>query len=140
MFTIKNALLLSFLCFLLLDDRELNGHPDDDIKRQRNQVAYANELYNTMWTTPTQQQQPQQQGNPPPHSQQHHPHESKWVNPQPVKEEPKNNIPLPEILNNSSGSPQVCSKTSMAARLNLTRSHRNTFVKNTIYNVYLVFL
>ena len=64
-----------------------------------------------MWTTPTQQQQPQQQGNPPPHSQQHHPHESKWVNPQPVKEEPKNNIPLPEILNNSSGSPQVCSKT-----------------------------
>merc|ERR1719433_902367 len=89
------------------DDRELNGHPDDDIKRQRNQVAYANELYNTMWTTPTQQQQPQQQGNPPPHSQQHHPHESKWVNPQPVKEEPKNNIPLPEILNNSSGSPQV---------------------------------
>ena len=58
-----------------------------------------------MWTTPTQQPQ---QGNPqPPHSQ-HHPHESKWVNPQPVKEEPKNNIPLPEILNNSSGSPQVC--------------------------------
>ena len=134
MSTIRNALLLSFL---LLDDRELNGHPDDDIKRQRNQVAYANELYNTMWTTPT---QPQQGNPPPPPHSQHHPHESKWVNPQPVKEEPKNNIPLPEILNNSSGSPQVCSKTSMAARLNLASSHRNNFVKHTIYNVYLVFL
>ena len=89
-----------------------------------------------MWTTPTQPQQ----GNPPPHSQQHHPHESKWVNPQPVKEEPKNNIPLPEILNNSSGSPQVCRKSSMVARLNLASSDRNNFVKHTIYNVYLVFL
>ena len=108
----QKCIITEFSLFsFFLDDRELNGHPDDDIKRQRNQVAYANELYNTMWTTPTQQQQPQQQGNPPPHSQQHHPHESKWVNPQPVKEEPKNNIPLPEILNNSSGSPQVCSKT-----------------------------
>ena len=68
-----------------------------------------------MWTTPTQPQQ----GNPapPPHSQHHPQHESKWVNPQPVKEEPKNNIPLPEILNNSSGSPQVCSKTSMVPKI-----------------------
>ena len=85
------------MCFS--DDRELNGHPDDEVKRQRNHVVYANELYNTMWTTPTQPQQGNQQ--------QQHPHE-KWGHaPQPVKEEPKNNIPLPEILNNSSGSPQV---------------------------------
>ena len=105
LFTVNN-ISTEFFVYFFLDDRELNGHPDDDIKRQRNQVAYANELYNTMWTTPTQPQQ----GNPPPPHSQHHPHESKWVNPQPVKEEPKNNIPLPEILNNSSGSPQVCTQ------------------------------
>lgn len=80
------------------DNRELNGHPDDPevVKRQRNHAVYANELYNTMWNAPNQQpQQPQQQNN----------HE-KW-GPQPVKEEPKNNIPLPEILENSSASPHV---------------------------------
>lgn len=74
---------------------ELNGgHPDDQevAKRHRNHAVYANELYNTMaWNQPN-QQQPQQNN-----------HE-KW---QPVKEEPKNNIPLPEILENSSASPHV---------------------------------
>ena len=92
------------------ETRELNGHPDDEVKRQRNHVLYANELYNTtMWNAPNQnphnnqQQQPQQQQQPP----QPQPHEAAKWGPQPVKEEPKNNIPLPEILENSSGSPHV---------------------------------
>ena len=71
-------------------------------------MVYANELYNTMWTTPPQ---------PPTVAPGHAPagthqqqQEAKWGQAQtghPVKEEPKNNIPLPELLNNSSGSPQV---------------------------------
>ena len=70
-------------------------------------MVYANELYNTMWTTPP--QPPTAPGHAPAgtHQQQQ---EAKWGQAQtghPVKEEPKNNIPLPELLNNSSGSPQV---------------------------------
>jgi len=92
------------------ETRELNGHPDDEVKRQRNHVLYANELYNTtMWNAPNQNphNNQQQQQQPPPPQPQHEPHEAAKWGPQPVKEEPKNNIPLPEILETSSGSPHV---------------------------------
>ena len=97
------------------ESRELNGHPDDDIKRQRNHAVYANELYNTMWNAPT----PTHPSGPP-NSNQPQPHDGgphKWGHPPqqqtpPVKEEPKNNIPLPEILENNSGSPHVVNQTS----------------------------
>jgi hypothetical protein len=95
--------------------RELNGHPDDELKRQRNHAVYANELYNSMWNAPT----PHPTGIPPTSNQPHDHHTTggtipKWATPnQAVKEEPKNNIPLSgEILENSSGSPHVVNQTS----------------------------
>ena len=70
-----------------------------------------------MWNAPT----PHPAGPNPTSNQPHDQHTNqggppKWANPQqqapPVKEEPKNNIPLPEILENSSGSPHVVNQTS----------------------------
>ena len=62
-----------------------------------------------MWNAPNQNphNNQQQQQQPPPPQPQHEPHEAAKWGPQPVKEEPKNNIPLPEILETSSGSPHV---------------------------------
>ena len=54
-----------------------------------------------MWNAPNQNPHNNQPQQPP------QPHEAAKWGPQPVKEEPKNNIPLPEILENSSGSPHV---------------------------------
>ena len=68
-----------------------------------------------MWNAPT----PHPTGIPPTSNQPHDHHTTggtipKWATPnQAVKEEPKNNIPLPgEILENSSGSPHVVNQTS----------------------------
>ena len=65
-----------------------------------------------MWNAPN----PHPSG-PPTSNQPHEQHPvgaPKWAQAQPqaVKEEPKNNIPLPEILENSSGSPHVVNQTS----------------------------
>ena len=66
-----------------------------------------------MWNAPN----PHPSG-PPTSNQPHEQHPvggaPKWAQAQPqaVKEEPKNNIPLPEILENNSGSPHVVNQTS----------------------------
>ena len=102
---LDNAILTKYRNNTVTDEgrNELNGHPEDEVKRQRNHGIYANELYSTMWNpnnTPipnTQQQNTSQNAH------------DKW-GPHPVKEEPKTNIPLPEILENNAantGSPHV---------------------------------